>query len=504
MIVTIDDYTGPTELVHLHNHTIFSALDGVASPLQYAMECSKRGYPAMAVTEHGNVASVPDFYISFKDHKVKPIFGCEIYYNDHHQAYISRQQDITAQKCNASDNPAVWADYMRFLRSRHLTVLAKNEVGFSNLLKLTTDVHQYGYHGQRGRSRAWFDLLCKYREGLIILSGCLNGPIAYELKRRHPVRIQESYAGKDRFRIRESGDLLPYAQRMANAVKEAKRFKAVFGDDYFIELQMPLIYDSSPSPFELDIMPDGNDEFKPLVDLQVFRDLIIIAEDLDIKFTFANDVHYMKRDDHDLQRVMMAISQDVPLDSPDLFASNSSEQYMKTRADLWCTFKNHSYSIGIPDSVFELACDNTLLVADNCKEIKIDRSPKIPSFGDADYALRNQVYEALAQRGFDKSDSKFVIDGKEVTYQKQADIELDRFIEKGFSSYFLITADLVRFGKSKGWPFSPRGSAGGSLVCFLLGISTINPLPWGLSFDRFLSPSRGGFMLKVKMPEPVL
>jgi len=110
----------------------------------------------------------------------------------------------------------------------------------------------------------------------------------------------------------------------------------------------------------------------------------------------------------------------------------------------------------------------------------------------------------LKKRGLDKDKRKFFIDGNEVTYIDQARIELKRFIDKGFASYFLITRDLIRFGKQHGWPFSPRGSAGGSLVCFLIGIHVLDPMLWGLSFDRFLASSRGGYMLDLSVPKEIV
>jgi len=127
-------------------------------------------------------------------------------------------------------------------------------------------------------------------------------------------------------------------------------------------------------------------------------------------------------------------------------------------------------------------------------------SPKIPEITDADSTIKLIVAKRLKQLGLDKCAKRFIIDGKEVTYVEQAKIELQRFIDKGFASYFLITRDLIEYGREQGWPFTPRGSAGGSLVCFLLGIHTIDPLLWNLSFDRFLSPSRGGYMLNLNMP----
>ena len=124
--------------------------------------------------------------------------------------------------------------------------------------------------------------------------------------------------------------------------------------------------------------------------------------------------------------------------------------------------------------------------------------PKIPTAeGDPD-RLKKAVVQELSKRGLHKCTKKYVVDNSEVTYWDQAKKELNRFIEKGFASYFLITQGLIQYSLSIGAPFGPRGSVGGSLVCYLLGITDLDPLKWGLSFDRFLSPSRGGYMLNIK------
>lgn len=471
MIYKAQDYDGPSEFVHLHNHTVFSSLDGVSTPEQYAEQCSKRGYPAMSATEHGHMASVPDMYFAFKKAGVKFIAGCEIYYNDWEplrKSLVDKGVKIRSQAWRA-ENPDLSA---RIARNRHLTVLCKNEVGYHNLIKLTTQAYSSGLFGMGHKqfNRIWFDKLCEYKEGLIILSGCLNGPVSHELRYKE-------------LRDKEDNVLLERDQR--TRVKEAsqyvKKFKEVFKDDYYIELQMPGI-------------PDDD---------EVFRQLVAIADHYKIPTVLTNDCHYLKRDDYILQKIMMAVAQDTTIDSPDLFHVNSDEQYMKSRAELWERFKNNPYSNGIDDGAFRAMCDNTLEIADKCQQLEVDTSPKIPHIENADDELRKIVALELRRRGLDKNTKKFMIDGREVTYVEQARIELKRFIDKGFASYFLITRDLVMFGKSHGWPFSPRGSAGGSLVCYLLGIHVLDPMLWGLSFDRFLSPSRGGYMLNIRMPKPV-
>lgn len=462
-------YTGPSQYVHLHNHTVFSALDGVATPEQYAEQCHVRAYPAMSATEHGHMASVPDMYLAFKKYNIKYIAGCEIYYND----YEPVRQELIAQGIKIR-SPEWRLNNLelsqRINRNRHLTILCKNMVGFHNLIKLTTQAYETGLYGL-GRTqynRIWFEKLCEYKEGLIVLSGCLNGPVSHEIRLK-------SITDREGKIIRERDK----KERLTNAIQYIKKFKSVFGEDYYIELQMPGVAD----------------------DVTVFRTLVELADKFKIKLVLANDCHYLTREDFIIQKVMMAIEQETTIDSPDLFHVNSDEQYMKSRSELWCRFKNNDYSHGVPDSVFEEMCDNTLLVADKCEHLNYDMNPKIPDIEDADNQLKMIVAKRIRQLGLDKITRKFLIDGREVTYVEQAKIELQRFIDKGFSSYFLITRDLVDFGRSKGWPFSPRGSAAGSLVCYLLGIHVIDPLLWNLSFDRFLSPSRGGYMLNVSMPK---
>lgn len=354
------------------------------------------------------------------------VHNCEIYFNDYEP---ERQKIESGYRELRTTNPDY---YERLARNRHLTVLAKNQVGYTNLIKLTTQAYKTGFYY---KPRIWFDKLCEYREGLIILSGCLNGPVSHELRRGG------GEIGKPRFNSKD----------LRGAIDWAKRFKAVWGDDYYGELQMPGI---------------ENDDV-------VFRQIIAICDFLGIKVTLANDAHYLERRDHELQMVMMAIDQDLPVNSPDLFHVNSSEQYFKTRGELWARFKNNPYSKGIDDGKFEEMCDSTIEIADKCQHLKVDGSPKMPDLANADEKLIILVQKRLKETGLNKVTKRYLIDGREVTYVDQARIELERVIEKGYSSYFLITEDIIGYGMSKGWPFSPRGcSIPSSLVTMADGTQT--------------------------------
>jgi DNA polymerase-3 subunit alpha len=465
------EYTGPSGFAHLHAHSIYSALDGVATIDEYAEKCVDRGWQGMAITEHGHMGSLPDFYFKFREHGLQAIPGCEIYFND----WEPTRKDLVGQGIKLksqdwrSNNFALAA---RINRNRHLTVLCKNQTGLQNLLTLTTEAYDDGLFGAGSRkmNRIWFDKLCKYKEGLIILSGCLNGPVAHELR-------YKSLEDKEGNIIEET----TRQERFIAAANYVKKFKDAFGEDYYIELQMPGIED----------------------DHEVFWDLVGLADFFKLKLVLANDSHYIKREDFQIQKIMMATAQGTTVDSPDLFHVNSDEQFFKTRAELWSMYASNRYCEKVTNSVFEEMCDNTLEIVDKCDQIELDDNPKYPRIDQEASKLTKIVTKALIAKGLDKIDRKFVIDGRTVTYTDQMNVELTRFISKGFASYFLITQDLIMFGKSQGWIFGPRGSAGGSLVCYLLGLSSIDPLKWDLSFDRFLSEARGGYRLNASMPRPV-
>ncbi len=383
-----------------------------------------------------------------------PVHNCEIYFNDYEplrqSGIIKRdvggvvtEEPIQLRKKEWRFKPENVEIATRMVRNRHLTVLCKNETGFHNLLKLTTQAYETGLFGlgKTQYNRIWFDKLCEFKEGLIILSGCLNGPVCHELRMDKITQKLPKVGSADA----EEVVLWSRSERecVAAAARWVKKFKQVFGDDYYMELQMPGV--------------PGDDK--------VFRHSVALADHYGIKTVLTNDSHYITRADYDLQKIMMAIAQNTHVNDENLFYSNSNEQYFKERNELWARFKNCAYSEGIGDSLFEESCDNSLLIADKCQHIKMDTSLKIPDIFDADQELKRLVATRLVELGFDKCETKFLIDGRQVTYVEQAKIELKRFIDKGFSSYFLITKNIINYGKSKGWPFSPRGcSTPGTLI----------------------------------------
>jgi len=437
-----------SDFAHLHTHTTFSPLDGVATPEEYFKICADRKYPAIAITEHGNMASIPSAYLSSKKYGVKYIPGCEIYFNEGEKRRKEIVKTLNEQNCKIKDMSI--EDKMRYNRHRHLTVLCKDMTGYQNLLLVRAQAYKEAFYN---KPRASLEMFKDKHEGLCILSGCFNGPMSFEINMAIKYLNEEN---KEQAKI-----------CLVNCKKIMKQFKEVFQDDFYVELQMPGI--------------EG--------DKSLMKYLNIFAKDLGIKTAITNDSHYIKESDAKVQRLMMAIDQNTTWDSPELFISKSNSGYFKTRTELRNTFLNDGYDKVMSIDDFETACDNTLEIAEKCNEFKPDLSSKLPNIEDANTKLKKLVAIGLKKRGLESNR----------VYIDRAKIELQRIIEKDFSSYFLICRELTNKSLSIGAPVGPRGSAGGSLVCYLIDIHELDPIKFDLSFDRFLSPSRGGLLLHVTM-----
>ena len=216
-----------------------------------------------------------------------------------------------------------------------------------------------------------------------------------------------------------------------------------------------------------------------------------------IQKVITNDVRYINKNHGRLYRAMMAIGRNTTFKR---IQDSSCELYFKTRSELRATYHSCLYNRALSEDEFEEACDKTIEIANKCESFIADTSPKLPEIDNADEKLKIETIKRLKKSGLHLDKNKYEVDGEMVTYFEQTKVELQRFIEKGFASYFLIMQDLVKHSHDLGWQTGPaRGSAGGSFVCYLLGITSMDPIKFGLSFDRFLSPSRGGNMLKVSM-----
>lgn len=414
---------------HLHLHTAYSLKDGVGKIAEYLKKAKEDGQTSMAITEHGNLYSHIEFYIQAKKIGINPIIGCEFYVCDNHlekggskKGKKKKEEEASFAGTGSGYTEAIKKD--RF----HLTVLAKNNTGYQNLLKLISIANRDGYYYKPRVDKA---LLRQYNEGLIVLSGCLGSEI-------------NQYILHDMYDEAE------------NAIKE---YQDIFGDRFFLE-----------------VMNHEGDENEIKVMAVVAR----LGKKLGIKIVATNDAHYVNREDSIIQDAMIALRDNMTLNDPDLKKYKNNSYYFKTRKEMHEAFAG-----------FEEYCENAYQIGEQCS-VEIKREKLIfPSFIEGEENKKNLLRE-MCLKGWDtKIKSKLKDADQKKAYADRVRYELEVISTNHFCDYFLIVADIVRFATESNIPMSPgRGSVGGSLVAYLLGITQIDPLKYDLYFERFLNPGR--------------
>lgn len=393
--------------VHLHTHTAYSLLDGEATIPKLMDRAKKLGQNAIAITDHGNMYGVIDFYESALNHGIKPIIGCEVYVAA--RSRFDKVHEFDAQ-------------------SYHLILLAENDKGYHNLMRLVSAGFIEGFYY---KPRVDMELLRKYSDGLIALSACMSGVISRNL----------------------------LAGNYDEARRRAKEFSEIFGkDNYFIEIQDHGILEQK----------------------KLNRDLISIAQELDLGIVATNDIHYAEQNDAEYQDVLMCIQMGKTVDSEDRMRMNTDQLYLKSEEEMDELF---SY---IPE-----ALENTQRIADRCNVTIEFGKFHLPKFeipgGISSYEyLKGLVYEGMTER-YPEDDG---------TVRARMEYELDTINMMGYVDYFLIVWDFIRYARKNGIKVGPgRGSAAGSVVAYCLHITNVDPIKYGLIFERFLNPER------VSMPD---
>jgi len=390
--------------VHLHLHTEYSLLDGAIRMKELMKKAAEFKMPAVAITDHGNLFGAIEFYQEATRAGVKPIIGCE--------AYIAHGSH--------KDRPSSRRD-----AAYHFTLLAQNETGYRNLVKLVTAAHLDGFHYA---PRIDKELLAAHAAGLIGLSGCLAGEINSAIQ----------------------------ANNLDKAKASAAEYRDILGtENFFMELH------------------DHGMEAQHKCN----RELPQIARDLGIGLVAANDVHFLRRSDHEAHDVMLCIGTGKMVQDENRMRY-MPELYFKSPAEMREVFRD-----------FPEAITNTLEIGERCHvDLEFGRSkyPEYPAPAGKtrESYLRELCYHGLRERYGERAatDSDFV---------KRLDYELGVLEKTGFVSYLLIVWDFIHFAKEKGIPVGPgRGSAAGSMVAYVLGITDIDPLQYGLIFERFLNPDR--------------
>ncbi|OGG08382.1 DNA polymerase III subunit alpha [Candidatus Gottesmanbacteria bacterium RIFCSPHIGHO2_02_FULL_40_24] len=394
-----------SDFVHLHTHSEFSLLDGLSKIPDLVNRAKVLGMDSLGLTDHGSMYGAVKFYLSAREAGIKPIIGVEAY-----QAGRSR-----FDKQIGIDNDQY-----------HLVLLAKNNTGYKNMMKLVTHANLEGYYY---KPRIDMEVLSEHSEGLICLSGCLNGEVP-----RHLLNNQEE-----------------------TAEKKARQFLEIFPKDhYYFELQK---HSNIP---EQDIVNEK---------------LIKLSRKLGVPLVATNDIHYMHADDAYAQEILLCIqTQHTILEAKRPVSMISSPDfYMKSREEMKGLF------IQYPEAI-----ENTVKIASMCRtEIELGNwilpNFEVPKGDTADSFFKKLSSQRLAKRY------------ENVTAQlnKRLDYELDIITKKGYSTYFLIVADFVNWAKGKGIAVGPgRGSAAGSLAAYALGITDLDPIKHNIPFERFLNPDR--------------
>jgi len=399
------------EFVHLHNHTHYSLLDAACTPDQLIAAAVSDGQRSLALTDHGVMFGALEFYNKSREAGIKPILGFAAYIANGSRFDKSSGKTTTKKK-----------NYF------HLVLLAKNKIGYHNLLKLTTLGHSEGFYYKPRIDR---ELLLRYNEGIIACSACIAGVVSSPLI---------------------AGD---YESARENAIF----YRDLFGPDFYLELQ------------DHDLPEDKI----------IMREVPKLAAELGIPLVATNDVHYTKAEHAIAHNVLLYIKDVTKLDADKIdiykLRYRSPELYFKTTEQMCNLFADY------PDAI-----ENTVKIAEQC-ELSFEKHFFMPGFPIPEGSKANTLEEFLDEQTEKGLRERFPEITEEI--RARIDYELDVIKKMGFAGYFLIVQDFIVAARSLGVSVGPgRGSAAGSLVAYCLGITNVNPLPYDLLFERFLNPER--------------
>ncbi len=391
--------------VHLHLHSQYSLLDGAIKFEELFSKLHELEMRSVALTDHGNLFGAFEFYKKAKQFLIKPIIGCEVY--------------IT---------PKLKSDGSNHERNSHLILLSMNQQGYKNLSNLVTKGYFEGFYR---KPRIDHELLEKHSEGLIVLSGCLNGELCKSILNNE---INQS-------------------------LQTAAKYKEIFGDRYYLEIQANGLREQ-----EL-----VNEKVKEL------------GKKLQIPIVATNDCHFLAREDSKPHDALLCIQTGATLADKNRFRFNGDEYYVKSHDEML-------ESLG----GYEEAIERTLEIADRCDFEFEKNGYKLPVFELEDGSSHDEYLAELAREGLEKRLRENDVSSDMVPiYTERLESEIGTLKDMGFSGYLLVVADFIDFAKSNGIPVGPgRGSAAGSLVAYALGVTEIDPIPYNLIFERFLNPER--------------
>jgi DNA polymerase-3 subunit alpha len=402
-----------SEFVHLHLHTDYSLLDGACEIEKLVARVKTLGMPAVAMTDHGNIFGAVQFVGAAKSAGVRPIIGCEL--------YVCKKNDHRAAPEGDSYH--------------HLLVLAENEEGYRNLVKITSEASLHGFYYKPRISKGF---LAEHARGLICLSGCLKGEVAEHL-------LQPNYAA-----AREAADF----------------YRSIFGkENFYLEMQ------DQGLQAEARIRPD----------------LLRLEKDLGIPLVVTNDSHYLCEDDANAQDVMLCIQTGKTIHETNRMKFEGTQFFVKSPEEMERVF---------PD--LPQARRRTVEIAERCHVTLEKIRDPFPEFAVPEGFTLDTYFEHVTRDGFARRLNTIYelqrqgrLKKSVADYEQRLAREIDIITQMKFSGYFLIVWDFIRYARETGIPVGPgRGSAAGSLVSYSLGITDIDPLQNELLFERFLNPER--------------
>ena len=387
---------------HLHVHTEYSLLDGAARIKNLIQRTKELGMDSIAITDHGVMFGVVDFYKEAVQHGIKPIIGCEVY-----MAARSRfDKDVEKDKYQG-----------------HLILLAKNNEGYQNLIKIVSAGFTEGFYY---KPRVDKDVLRQHSDGLIALSGCLAGGVQRKL-------LNGDYDG---------------------AKQEALELLDIFGEgNFYLELQ-----------------DQGLEE-----EAAILPDMKRLNAETGIPFVATNDVHYVNRTDAEFHDILLCIQTATHIDDENRMRFPNDQFYLKSEREMEALFSN------IPEAI-----TNTQKIADACNVEFAFGETHLPDFTAPDGMDNNSYFRKLCEAGLIERYGAIDQDLRD-----RFEYEFSTIVKMDYVEYFLIVADFIRYAKTNGIIVGPgRGSAAGSVISYALGITDIDPLKYGLIFERFLNPER--------------
>ncbi len=419
------------QFTHLHLHTEYSMLDGANKIKVLAKKIKELGMDSVAMTDHGNMFGTIDFYNTMRKEGIKPIIGME--------AYLHNQEEIGDKSTK-----------QRF----HLCLYAKNDEGYKNLMFLSSQAYMHGFYYYPRINKK---MLRENSAGLVCTAACLQGEINWHLNLANPRNVKNGAKGYD------------------EAKRIALEYQDIFGDDFYLEIMRHGIKDQH------------------FIDKQIIK----ISRETGIKIVATNDTHYTNPKDAEAHEAFMCIAMNKLYDDPNRMRHSVHEFYVKSPQQMATLYAD------IPEAIAA-----TQEIANKCNlEIKLG-DPTPPNFKftreksivnnlqlpepDLEYSLENDKVLFIDEcwRGLEER-LKIVDASRHQEYKDRLQVEIDIINNMKFPGYMLIVWDFVEYGKSIGVPVGPgRGSAAGSLVAFSMKITDIDPIPYGLLFERFLNPER--------------